>query len=667
MRRTQMGIRTRIAGMLLVALLGAAPAITGAAESRRVTLADLGEEIRMDDLAISADGRRIAVVTSRADYVDNRYVKSLLLIDASTGATTQLAPNRQSVGSPQWSPTGDRLAYLDTERNGVSQLYVLSAIGTDEASALRVTDAPRGVRSYRWSPDGSTFAYLMADAPQASVGQERHNKSFLAGEGDYLETAPPVPSHLWTVPAAGGEARRLTSGKHSVSELAWSDSGTITFVSQPGAHFVEFRNKSLRRIDVRSGAESVLEAGPRAFDHGSTHLVSPDGRFVSYQYFPGPEPLFHPKRLAVVAATGGESRVISPDVDRTVLNHAWGANGKALVVVGVERTRQVAWLQPLDGESRALDLGRVTTVASLVSSRSGALAFVGSEPQQPPEIYFMASAEATPKRLTRFNDRFARLSGGRVESIVWPGPDGFTLDGVITYPPGFKKGERAPLVLNLHGGPMFASSEAWDGFNQLLAAQGWIVFSPNYRGSTSTGTALQIAIINDAGDGPGRDVMSGIAALEARGAIDKTRMAVSGWSYGGYMTAWLIGNYQVWKAAVTGATVTDWFDYYNTSDANVWAGYGLGGSPWRDGNADAYWRQSPISHAHRARTPTLILSNTGDRRVTVSQSYKLYHALEDNGVEVEFVAYPVDAHMPVDPVHERDIRRRWIDWIARHF
>ena len=662
-----MGIRISIVSILLAAFVGAAPTMTAAAESRRVTLADLGEEIGVDDVAISADGRRIAVVTSRPDYVDNRYVKSLILIDANTGATTHLAPNRQSVASPRWSPTGDRLAYLDTERNGVTQLHVLSAIGTDETNTLRVTDAPRGVRSYRWSPDGAMFAYLMVDAPAGRTGMERHNQSFLAGEGDYLETAPPASSHLWLVPSAGGEARRLTSGEHSVIELAWSDPGTITFVSQPGAHFAEFRNKSLRRLDVSSGKESVLEAGPRAFDHGSTHLTSPDGRLVSYQYFPGPEPLFHPKRLAVVPVAGGDSRVVSPALDRNVLSHAWAADGKALVVVGVDRTRQVAWLQPLDGEPRALDLGRVTTVASLVSSRSGALAFVGSESQQPAEIYFMASPDARPKRLTKFNERFTRLAMGRVESIVWPGPDGFTLDGVITYPPGFEQGKQAPLVLNLHGGPMFASPEAWDSFSQLLAAQGWIVFSPNYRGSTSTGTALQTAIINDAGDGPGRDVMSGIAALKARGIIDEQRMAVSGWSYGGYMTAWLIGNQQVWKAAVAGATVTDWFDYYNTSDANVWAGYGLGGSPWRDGNAEGYWRQSPISHAHRAKTPTLILANTGDRRVTVSQSYKLYHALADNGVEVEFVAYPVNAHVPIDPVHERDIRRRWVDWIARHF
>jgi dipeptidyl aminopeptidase/acylaminoacyl peptidase len=660
-------MRLRASILLMALLVGALPSIAATVQSRSLTLADLGEEVGIGELDVAPDGRRIALVTSRADYVDNRYVKSLVLVESTSGATTQLAPNRQSVGAPQWSPSGDRLAYLDTESNGVTQLYVLSGINTDSQSVLRVTDAPRSVRDYRWSPDGASFAYLMADAAEANPAEERHNKSFLAGEGDYLETAPPAPAHLWLIAARGGEARRLTSGKQSVVELAWGAAGVITFVSQPSAYFVDFRNKSLNRIDVASGQQSVLVAAPTAVDHGSFHLASPDGRFVSYQYFPGPEPLFHPKRLALVSIAGGESSIVSKDLDRNVLSHAWTADSKSLVVVGVERTRPIAWLQSLEGASRALDLGSVTNVSSLVASRSGALSFVGSEPNKPAEVYFMAAPGATPKRLTAFNERFTRLSTGRVETLVWQGPDGFTLDGVVTYPPGFKKGNKAPLVLNLHGGPMFATPESWDSFSQLLAAQGWIVFQPNYRGSTSTGTALQTAIINDAGNGPGRDVMSGIAALQAKGIVDETRMAVSGWSYGGYMTAWLIGNYPVWRAAVTGATVTDWLDYYNLSDANVWAGYGLGGSPWRDDNAENYRRQSPIAYAHQAKTPTLILSNTGDRRVTISQSYKLYHALKDNGVEVEFVAYPVNAHVPIDPVHERDIRRRWIGWIEKHF
>jgi dipeptidyl aminopeptidase/acylaminoacyl peptidase len=155
--------------------------------------------------------------------------------------------------------------------------------------------------------------------------------------------------------------------------------------------------------------------------------------------------------------------------------------------------------------------------------------------------------------------------------------------------------------------------------------------------------------------------------VKAMGIVDEDRIAVSGWSYGGYMTAWLTAHYQGWRAAVAGAAVTDWFDWYSLADMNTWAGLGLGGSPWLNDNAMNYWRQSPMAYAHQIRTPTLILSTTGDPRVTVTQSYKLYHALRDNGVEVTFIAYPTGGHFPPDPVHQRDLRRRWIDWIRKEF
>ena len=174
--------------------------------------------------------------------------------------------------------------------------------------------------------------------------------------------------------------------------------------------------------------------------------------------------------------------------------------------------------------------------------------------------------------------------------------------------------------------------------------------------------------MNDAGEGPGRDVMAGVAMIKRRGIVDEARMAVSGWSYGGFMTVWLTAHHHDWKAAVAGAPVTDWFDQYSLSDLNNWFGVGLGGSPWTHGNARNYLRQSPIAYAHRIRTPTLILSITRDPRVAVTQSYKLFYALRDNNVEVKFIAYPIDGHFPSDdPVHLRDVRERWIAWIEKHF
>ncbi|MBN1225135.1 MAG: S9 family peptidase, partial [Candidatus Aminicenantes bacterium] len=349
------------------------------------------------------------------------------------------------------------------------------------------------------------------------------------------------------------------------------------------------------------------------------------------------------------------------------LSGVWMPDSRSLLLSGPDLTRICVWHQPLEGKPEKLNLGKAIPQGEISVSSKGHIAFVAAEPLLPPEVYLMDTVNSLPRRLTDFNAELTSRKLGKVETIHWQGPDGFDENGVVILPPGFEPGSKYPLVLMIHGGPMGTSTEAFSLTQQLMAAQGWIVFCPNYRGSNNQGDAFQSAVINDAGEGPGKDVMAGISSLKKRGIVDETRMAVSGWSYGGYMTAWLAAHYQVWKAAVAGAAVTDWFDWYNLADMNTWAGFGLGGSPWLNDNAQNYWRQSPIAYAHRIRTPTLILSDTRDPRVTVTQSYKLYYALKDNDVPVEFIAYPVDGHFPRDPVHQRDLWRRWRDWISLHF
>ena len=162
---------------------------------------------------------------------------------------------------------------------------------------------------------------------------------------------------------------------------------------------------------------------------------------------------------------------------------------------------------------------------------------------------------------------------------------------------------KYPLVLVIHGGPRAASLETFRSQAQLMAARGWVVFQPNYRGSDQLGSAYQRAINNDAGAGPGRDVMAGVAVVKKRGFVDESRVAVSGWSYGGYMTTWLLGHYPGWRVAVAGAPVTDWLDQYDLSDGNVAAAGSFGGSPWTGELMNAYREQSPITYAPRSGRP----------------------------------------------------------------
>jgi dipeptidyl aminopeptidase/acylaminoacyl peptidase len=452
------------------------------------------------------------------------------------------------------------------------------------------------------------------------------------------------------------------------SPLSWSPDGRqIALVKNITPYTGDSDKSSVQILDVETGelraltGRSTLETQP---------VFSPDGVRVAHWYPRNGDPK-NVTEIYVGRAVGGESTSITRQLDRNVQRAIWMPDGKSLLVSANDGTTVGLWLQPLDGSPRRIDLGNLVTTATFwldaCLGTKGELAFTAAEPQRPAELYYMASTGAAPQRLTDFNAETAALELGRSETIQWDN-EGFHADGVVTYPPDFAPAKKYPLVLYIHGGPRSASKQSFTRLAQLLAAQGWIVFEPNYRGSDNLGNDFQAAIWNDAGAGPGHDVMTGVKQLEKRGFIDSDRMAVSGWSYGGYMTTWLLGNYPSrWKAAVAGAAVTDWMDQYNLGDGNVRAGVRFGGSPWTDAKRiQSFREQSPMNYAPKIKAPTLILSDTGDYRVPITQSFQLYHALRDNGVTTQFIAYPVSGHFPTDPVHSRDIDRRWIAWLAKY-
>jgi len=658
----------RVRGVVILIAVGVLCFCSGVlAQGQRISLSDLTNLVDLSDPQISPDGKQVVLVASRWNFEENHYDSQLVLVEIATHTQRVLTFERPDVQHPRWSKDGRRIAFLDMDKQRKHQVFVMPMSGGDPK---RITGAPLGVRTFSWRPDGKEIAFVAEDEPPERTGEEKHNKSFEVGDNVYLAKSASLPSHIWLVSGDGGAAKRMTSGIEGVSgqsSLEWTPAGdAIAFVSQPLPHSGQAIYGSIKMLDVAAGSLRTMVSG---FPAGSSPSFSPDGRFLAFARSRGREPSFNPPALFMIPAAGGKEVPLTPDIDRNV-SGSWLPDGKAMLVTAPDRTRVSAWVQPVGGAPRKLDLGPIDASAISVC-RDGGLAFIGVEPQRPAELYYMKSIDSRPDRLTDFNAVIASRHLGKVETVTWKGTDGFEEDGVVIYPPDFSAGRKYPLVLNIHGGPAGTSTEGFTGrgglFNHSMAAKDWIVFMPNYRGSNNMGQAFQHAVVNDAGEGPGRDVMAGIAALKARGIIDESRMAVSGWSYGGYMTVWLTGHYQGWAAAVSGAAVTDWFDWYDLADMNVWSGYGLGGSPWLNDNQQGYWKQSPITYAPKIRTPTLILHDVDDPRVTVTQSYKLYHALKDNGVTVQFIAYPVAGHSPPDPVHQRDVYRRWIDWIDRQF
>ena len=646
----------------------------GAFAANRFDISHLDKVTRVADPQISPDGAHIVIVVSRPNFSMDRYDAELVLVDVSNGHQRVLTHERPGISSPRYSPAGDRLAFLSAGSNNETQIFVLPMSGGE---AVQVTKSPTGVQQFAWRPDGSMLAFVAADEAPERTGEEKFNDSFEVGNDDYLVRAAPMPAHLWLIPADGGEAHRLTSGYWTLpvshppsspaSPISWSPDGkSIAFVKVETPHPGDADQSTVQILDVATRAFHPLTA--RTKNEGYP-AFSPDGTRLAY-WFPRDSQSKNVNDIFVTALSGGESTNATRNIDRNIQRAIWTSDSKSLLVGANDGTTVGLWVQPLTGPAQRVPLGKICPNSAfwvdVATGRNGEIAFAGAEPQHPQELYYLASPTGPAKRLTDFNHEVAALNLGKTETLEWAGPNGFQLDGVLTYPPDFATSRKYPLVLYIHGGPRSASKEAFSSRAQLLAANEWLVFEPNYRGSDNLGNNFQSAIWNDAGDGPGRDVMSGVDLLKKRGFVDETRMAVTGWSYGGYMTTWLLGHYPVWKTAVAGAAVTNWLDQYDLGDANVRRAGQFGGSPYNGNYAAAYMAQSPITYANKIKAPTLILSDVGDYRVPITQSYELYHALKDNGVPTRFFAYPIGGHSPSDPVRQRDVDRRWIAWLKEY-
>ena len=648
----------------------------GGAAARAFQLGDLRKIVTLNDPQISADGKEIALIVSTPDWGTDKPKVEIDLVNAANGHRRALVSNRESLSSPRWSPDGAYLAFLAKDpKTKEVQIFVMSMRGGD---AVRVIDNKQGVDDYAWSPDGKSIAFIARDPPLNAEAIKAHNRVFRVTDGHFLMTRDVAPWHLWVVPARGGEARRLTEGKFSLgthpggaTTPVWSPDGKrIAFTKFPNAYWAQSFRSVIAEVDVASGEMRTLVPGQGSEDF---KFAPAGGDYAFARARDGDQN----NGNAIYVHADGKAYDATAALARHFSNYVWMPGGRTLITAGGLGTHTALWKQPLSGKGSLLDLGDVeannglgTTTSDdtirMSVSKTGAIAFIGTTVNHPSELYILASPNAKPRRLTNVNAFVDNLDLGRTESIEWEGPDGFREDGVLTYPVGYERGRKYPLVLVIHGGPMITSNEGFQRLAQLLAASGFVVFQPNYRGSTGLGDAYQHAIYRDTGDGPGKDVMAGLAAVEKLGIVDENRIGVSGWSYGGYLTAWLTSHYDVWKAAVAGAPVTDWLMDYSISYYQEGDAYFFGSSPWTDAGWEIWRQQSPINHVRNVKAPTLIMADVMDSNVPFVNAMEWYHGLRDNGVPVEFYAYPIESHVPHDIVQTTDMYRRWIGWMKKH-
>ncbi len=637
---------------------------------------DMGRIVDLEEPAISPNGSRIAVVAIAQDLPHAAYLNTLVLVDAQSGRM-QTAARAPGVAVPRWSPRDERLAYIARpSENGIAQLFVRAPSG----ETAQLTHALGDVIDAAWSPNAQEIAYVAADRQEPAP-------FFFAGDNDYTATALTPSDHLWIVPAGGGRARRLTSGSWTIAptdpggifspQIAWThDRRHITYTRVENTFSGDDERSTLWQIDVATRATRKLTG------HAELELspaYSPDGSRLTYWY-PLNGDFNSENTLRIVA--GARDHQLASDLDRNVAGSLWFPDSRHLLVCASDHTQNRLWKVDLAGNLVPLRLGDLHVVCDPYSSstfdagiaadaaRDGSIAFIATSARSARELYYLPAGSGTPRQLTHFNAFLSRITLGAMTELNWTGPDGFAEDGVVTHPPSFRDGVKYPAVLLIHGGPGLSSSrdfvwEAWP-LAQMIASRGYVVLQPNYRGSDNLGNAYMTAIVHNTVVGPSADILAGLDALEGPGGVDDARVAVSGWSYGGELTSWLIGHDHRWRAAVSGAAVNSEFDEYNLSTSNVQDRYPLGTSPYTDDGQRIYRDNSPITYYGQIRTPTLIWGTTLDPVVPITQSYALYHALRDNHVPVRFAVFPATTHGPANPRQTAELTRLWLDWLDDH-
>jgi dipeptidyl aminopeptidase/acylaminoacyl peptidase len=659
-----------LAALLAATLLAAAPGFAyddpsgiPAEGPGPFTQDDVYRVVSLSAPQISPDGARVLVVARTADRENDRWARRLDVVDVATGKRHTLPLATDNISSPRWSPGGDRIAYLSGGAVWIA--------GTDGENPRRVTAAAHDVVQFAWRPDGNALAFVAIDgAPQRS-GDARYLDAYEVGNDAALADGPRRLAHLWFQPLDGGAARALGPRTGSVtsgdaeSTLSWSpDGATIAYLHAPTNLANDAVASRVHLADVALGADRALP-GPADQEHDP--LFSPDGTQLAYAYSSGDDQL-NPAELYVTTPQGGAARNVSHAIDRALRDVAWQPGSSSLWFTATSGTRHTLYRSTGAGTPRHVDLGALSIASGLdgAIAKGGSLAFVAQTPQRPDELYLLAPSGAV-KRLTDYNDAVAGLALASTQRITYRTSLGIDGDAVLTKPASFRRGLKYPLVVVLHGGPTSASLETFDALAQLMAARGWLVLEPNYRGSNNLGARYQRAVGGDKLRGPGTDVDAALAAVRALGIVDDARLAVSGWSYGAGLALWMTAHRHDWRAAVAGAAVTDIAADYATADDIAADRALVGGSPLVGRYRAAAAAMSPIAYAARVRTPLLLMTCRGDTRVSPVGVYEFYHALRDLGRDVRLVAYPVDGHFPSDPVRRTDVYRRWTAFIAQRF
>jgi len=650
------------------------------AEPRPIALDDMNAILEVSDVQIAPDGRWVAYAVEKVDLKRDRHDEDLYMTSWDGVTTVRLTSSPDVEHTPRFSPDGRFVGFLTKRdyKHKTDQFWLMSR---DGGEGERITDLKGGVEDFVFSPDGTRVVLVVSDPdPDAADDEDKDEDEpkpakpividrfqFKQDVEGYLRT---VRTHLCLLDVASRKVEVLTSGPFDDQLPNWSPDGkTIVFVSKRGPDPDRNDNYDLYLVAAKAGAQprrltdNDIDDNDPSWDD-SRPVFSPDGQSIAYLQGGAQKLIYYAGyHIAIVPAQGGTPRLLLPGLDRNQTHPTWTDGGTTLTfLLEDDGSVHLAKAPAAGGQPERLLKGRRTLYGFAVA-KDGRTAVLQGTVDRPLEAF--AFEKGTTRPLSRQNDPlFAGLRLGAVDEISYKSADGTEIHGFVTRPPDFKEAKRYPTVLLIHGGPVGQFQNEFEFEGQLLAAKGYVVAAANPRGSSGRGEEFSRAIYADWGSKDGPDVRGAVDHLIAQGIADPGRLGVGGWSYGGILTNYVIVQDQRFKAAVSGASIS-----------NILAGYGTDqyvreyenelGVPWKA--SEVYLRLSgPFLHADRITTPTMFMCGESDFNVPLINSEQMYQALRSLGRDTRLVIYPDEFHGIRTPSNLKDRLKRIIDWYGSH-
>jgi len=641
-----MTLRLSVLGAMCLVAASTAPTVAQPARDR-LTLEQYLDWEDVQSPRLSPDGKQVIYTRRYIDKLNDRWESSLWIMNADGSRNRFLIDG----GSVEWSPDGQRIAFIARGEPSGAQIFVRWMDAEGSVSQItRLTEAPNSIQ---WSPDGKSIAFRMAvpyreswsiPLPSAPRGAKWVEPPRIVTKLDYRQDRQgfidDAYQHIFVVSAEGGTPRQVTSGNWDHGTPAWMPDGkSIVFSANrvPEAEY-SWRQSDVYAVDVASGA--IRQLTTREGPDGQP-TPSPDGKLIAYTGYDYTTDTWRDQQLYVMNADGSNPRSLTPQLDRSPSGLIWAADGSG-IYFGVENEgSRNLYFASLTGQVRPVTKGaHVLSVTDI--SRAGVAIGTASTPTRPTDVVTFSLLKPEPRALTAVNeDVLAGKKLGETEEVWYTSVDGFRIQGWIVKPPDFDARKKYPLMLEIHGGPHSMYNVGFNFARQNHVAEGYVLLYTNPRGSTGYGSAFGNAIKNAYPGKDFNDLMAGVDTVINRGYIDTQRMYVFGCSGGGVLTAWIVGHTDRFAAASSNCPVTNWMSFVGTTDGPGW--YRNFEKPfWED--PSEHLRRSPIMYVGNVKTPTMLMTGVQDLRTPMPQTEEFYMALKYRKVPTAMIRFNNEWH-----------------------